>query len=811
MDITQGQVLNQYQPTTVGSVAEEQGNALSRIAEKFAAKKLQERVADNTAMAALEGIQSAAMGKTISEIQAGTPLFDTMMNIDARVEQAKAYYANNVANEVAQEVNLGLSKYKDLAPEQARDAIYKDYMTAINQRAGGDLNTFNAISATALQHVSRSYSLQGLEYIQEVQRKNDDEQARSISTSLTELNKATEGLKNTDDPTRLERFHLAVENWENVALPSPGQDHDRFQKVIQKATLSMANKAGTTESIQNADGTTTEVYHGAQDINSFIKTPLFQSLSAETQHHVLSARVTAETRVIQSLPDEALMEGANLRNKAREAGASPEAIMRTGLALNNKWKQRLGLVNADVMTEAEIAQLGTSRFTANKAAVLEAQRQASIRQKDSERLQDETEKNKALDGVNLARYQSPDTMYMVYTPPKQLNEQWERFQVTQFGRQVSVLNGGKDVSAMIRFQMSSQTIVPAIQAQLKGQAEILLSSSDPNVYQSGFPAFYAYQEARQFLKPEQMVDLYGAEVVRKMDILTDKVNNGKVPFTVAHALVVGLEKGTTKDTREEATNLLDEKTQGNIMGFLNIQTEHLPSYLGDYQRKLIVQEMAIKLGTMGETASQTEKQAAVNHILNDIKILGRGSSLFASPVMIRGDSRGWEQQTTNYTNGGTEKPMGRENMDRITMELVKERTEALSKQTGRVFTNNLSTALGRFQTFTVDGKPEDGISLMAFNDDGDNIPLVITSSDIQKRWHEELAAKARVIQEKKQMEADRLKAEQSVREAKEVKRQEQQYIDQYNWDVRKEELKQQSNSKPSLWNLQNPKTSNNPS
>lgn len=804
MDITQGSILNQYQPTTVGSVTEEQGNALSRIAEKFAAKKIQERVEDNTAMAALEGIQSAAMGKTISEIQAGTPLYDTLMNIDARAQQARAYYANNVANEVANEVNLGLSKYRDLAPEQARDAIYKDYMTAINQRAGGDVNTFNAISSSAIQHVSRSYSLQGLEYIQEVQRKTDDEQAKAISSAVTELNKATEGLKNIDDPSRIERYHLAIESYENVALPAPGQDHDRFQKVIQKATLSMANKAGTTETIQNPDGTTTEVYHGAQDINSFIKTPLFQSLPAETQHHVLSARATAETRVIQSLPNEALMEQANLRIKAREAGASPEAIMRTGLALNQKWKDRLGLVNADIMSEAEIEQLGTSRFTANKAAVLEAQRQVAIRQKDAEKFQEDAEKNKALDGINLARFQSPDTMYTVYTPVKQLNEQWERFQSQQFGRPVSVLNGGKDVSAMIQFQRSSQTIVPAIQAQLKGQAEILLSSSDPNVYQSGFPAFYAYQEAKQLLKPEQMVALYGADIVRKMDILVDKVNNGKVPFTVAHALVVDLEKGTAKDTREEAAKLLDEKTQGNIMGFLNIQTEHLPSYLSEYQRKLIVQEMAIELGSMGETASQTEKQAAMNNILNDIKILGRGSSLFASPIMLRGDPREWEQQTTNYTNGGTEKPMGPENMDRITMGIVKERTEALSKQHGRVFTNNLVTALGRFQSFSVDGKPEAGISVMAFNDDGDNIPLVITSSEIQKRWNEEQAAKK--AKESKRLQADEIKrAEAAVRDARAQLRREGQFGDAAGWESRKRELEANAGPKKSLWNVkQNP-------
>lgn len=801
MDITQGSILNQYQPTTVGSVTEEQGNALSRIAEKFAAKKIQERVEDNTAMAALEGIQSAAMGKTISEIQAGTPLYDTLMNIDARAQQAKAYYANNVASEVANEVNLGLSKYRDLAPEQARDAIYKDYMTAINQRAGGDVNTFNAISSSALQHVSRSYSMQGLEYIQEVQRKTDDEQAKAISSAVTELNKATEGLKNTDDPSRIERYHLAIESYENVALPAPGQDHDRFQKVIQKATLSMANKAGTTETIQNPDGTTTEVYHGAQDINSFIKTPLFQSLPAETQHHVLSARATAETRVIQSLPNDALMEQANLRIKAREAGASPEAIMRTGLALNQKWKDLLGLVNADIMSEAEIEQLGTSRFAANKAAVLEAQRQAAIRQKEAEKAQDDAEKNKALDGINLARFQSPDTMYMVYTPPKQLNEQWERFQSQQFGRPVSVLNGGKDVSAMIQFQRSSQTIVPAIQAQLKGQAEILLSSSDPNVYQSGFPAFYAYQEAKQLLKPEQMVNLYGDDVVRKMDILVDKVNNGKVPFTVAHALVVDLEKGTTKDTREEAAKLLDEMIQGNIMGFLNIQTEHLPSYLGEYQRKLIIQEIAIKLGSIGETASQTEKQAAMNNILNDIKILGRGSSLFASPMMIRGDSREWEQQTTNYTNGGTEKPMGPENMDRITMEIVKERTEALSKQHGRVFTNNLATALGRFQSFSVDGKPEAGISVMAFNDDGDNIPLVITSSEIQKRWNEGQAAKK--AKESKRLQADEIKrAEAAVKDARSQLHREG-LGNAAVWELRKREYEANAGPKKSLWNLKN--------
>ena len=803
MDITQGPILQQANQTTIGSVTEEKGNALSRIAERYAAKKLQERVDDNAAMAALEGIQSAAMGKTISEIQAGTPLFDTVMNIDARVQQAKAYYANNVANEVANEVNLGLSKYKDLEPEQARDLIYKDYMTAINKRAGGDVNTFNAISASALQKVSQSYSLQGLDYIQGVQQRTDDEQAKSISIAADDLYKATEGLKNTSDPTRTERFHNAMGSWENIALPLPGQSQERFQQVIQKATLSMANKAGTTETIINEDGTETKIFHGAQAINSFIKTPLFNSLPAETQHHILSARSTAETRVIQALPEEAILEQANLRNKAREAGASPEAIMRSGIALNNKWKGKLGLVNADIMSEAEIEQLGTSRFTANKQAVLDAQRKAEQRQREAEKALNDAERNKALDSINLARFQSPDTMYMVHTTPKELNEQWDRFQVTQFGRQVSVLNGGKDVSSMIRFQQSSQTIVPAIQAQLKGQVEILLSSSDPNVYQSGFPAFYAYQEAKQILKPEQMVELYGAENVRKMDILTDKVNNGKVPFTVAHALVVDLEKGSTKETREEATKLLDEKTQGNIMGFLNIQTEHLPSYLSEYQRKLVVQEMAIKLGSMGETSSQTEKQAAVNNILNDIKILGRGSSLFASPMLIRGDSREWEQLTTNYTNGGTEKPMGRENMDRITMEIVAERTEALSKQHGRMFTNNLSTALGRFQMFSVDGKPEAGMSIMAFNDDGDNIPLVITSSEVQQRWRKEQEAKKAKEVRKAQDDENRKRAEAAVKEAREQQHKERWYSGSAEWELRKRELEANSSPKKSLWNLKN--------
>lgn len=803
MDITQGSILNQYQPTTVGSVTEEQGNALSRIAEKFAAKKIQERVEDNTAMAALEGIQSAAMGKTISEIQSGTPLYDTLMNIDARAQQAKAYYANNVASEVANEVNLGLSKYRDLAPEQARDMIYKDYMTAINQRAGGDVNTFNAISSSALQHVSRSYSMQGLEYIQEVQRKTDDEQAKAISSAVTELNKATEGLRNTDDPSRIERYHLAIESYENVALPAPGQDHDRFQKVIQKATLSMANKAGTTETIQNPDGTTTEVYHGAQDINSFIKTPLFQSLPAETQHHVLSARSTAETRVIQSLPNEALMEQANLRIKAREAGSSPEAIMRTGLALNQKWKGRLGLVNADIMTEAEIEQLGTSRFTANKAAVLEAQRQAAIRQKETEKAQDDTEKNKALDAVINSRLNQPSIMMQVHSTPKELEEQYNRYSVQQGGLDV---NDTKKATAMLKFQASSKTMVPSIKTAFQAQADVAFSNH-PQAEWFAHQAVENLWVAKQVMTPEQVVDMLGSDHVRRLEILEGKIHNGKVPIGVALPLVAKLEVTTSEDAMKEAKNLLNEQTQGNITGALGIQTAKLPKNVGQYFDHLMNLEIAVELQKVGKTASLTEKKAVVNRVMNDVTVYGAGSSFTSTPILIRGDSRAWEMATTNYTDNGRVRPMGPEKMQESLLQLTRKKTLELSKQTGRVFDNDMTVSFGKvmfLQNEDPSKPPLPYLSVMAMNDEDENVTFTVFPHELTNPHLRAEEEKARVIQEKKQREADRLKAEQAVREVKEIKRQEQQYIDQYNWDTRKEELKRESNSKPSRWNLKTP-------
>lgn len=800
MDITQGPILQQANQTTVGAVTEEKGNALSRIAERFAAKKLQERIDDNTALAALEGIQSAAMGKTISEIQAGTPLFDTLMNIDARAQQAKAYYANNVASEVANEVNLGLSKYKDLEPEQARDMIYKDYMTAINKRAGGDVNTFNAISATALQHVSRSYSQQGLDYIQEVQRKTDEGQSKTISLATDELEKATEGLKNTDDPTRIERYHRAIENFENVSLPSPGQSHERFQQVLQKAALSMANKAGTRETIMNEDGTETKVYHGAQAINSFIKTPLFNSLPAETQHHILASRSTAETMVIQALPDEAILEQANLRNIAREAGASPEAIMRTGIALNNKWKGKLGLVNADVMTEAEIEQLGTLRFTANKAAVLEAQRQADLRQKDIGKAQDDADKAAAIDATINNRLTSPAIMQQVHTTQKELSDQYNYYAAKQGGMHV---NDTDKAEKMLNFQASSKTMVPEIKTAFQAQADVAFSGHK----QADVFALYAlknFEKAKAILTPEQMVDLYGAERLRHLEILEGKVNNGNVPLGVALPLVSKLEVSMGKDSLEEAEGLLKEETQGDIMGAIGVQTAHLPKNVGPYFTHLLNLEIGVELQKAGRTASLTEKKAIVHRTLDDVKVYSAGSSFTSTPLLVRGNTRDWEMATSNFTNGGQVKPMGDEKMQETLVKEAREKTLALSKQLGRVFDNDMTVSYGVVkyaQNADPTKPPTPYLTVMAMNDEGENVSFVIFPQDITKHHLQEEAEKVRIAQEKKQKEEGRLRAEQAVREAKAVKRQEEQYYNQVQWEERKETLKQKSNSKPSLWNL----------
>lgn len=800
MDITQGPILQQANQTTIGAVTEEKGNALSRIAERFAVKKLQERVDDNAAMAALEGIQSAAMGKTISEIQAGTPLFDTVMNIDARVQQAKAYYANNVANEVANEVNLGLSKYKDLEPEKARDLIYKDYMTAINNRAGGDVNTFNAISASALQKVSQSYSIQGLDYIQGIQQRTDDEQAKSIAIASDELQKAAEGLKNTSDPTRTERFHNAVENWENVALPIPGQSHERFQQVLQKAALSMANKAGTTETIQNEDGTETKIFHGAQAINSFINTPLFTSLPAETQHHILSARSTAETRVIQSLPEEAILEQANLRNKAREAGASPEAIMRTGIALNNKWKNKLGLVNADIMTEAEIEQLGTSRFTANKAAVLESQWKAEQRQKEAQQAQDDQQKMAALDATINNRMNQPAIMQQVHATQKEISDQYNYYSAKQGGLHV---NDEEKARKMLKFQASSKTMVPEIKTAFQAQADAAFSSNAQAEVFAHF-ALKNFEKARRELTPEQLVDLYGVEHVRRLEILEGKVNNGKVPLGVALPLVSKLEVATGEDAMKEAGDLLNAETQGNFMGALGVQTAHLPKNVGPYFTHLLNLEIAVGLQKIGRTASQTEKKAFVNKTLDSVKVYGSGSSFTSTPILVRGNTRDWEMATSNFTDGGRVKPMGADKMQEALVKVAREKTLALSKQTGRVFDNDMTVSYGVVQyaqNSDPNKPPIPYITLMSMNDEGENVTFNIFSQDVTKYHLQEVAEKERVVQEKKQKEADRLRAERAVREAKAVKRQEEQYYNQVQWEERKETLKQNSNSKQSLWNL----------
>ena len=730
VDVTRGQLLSNSNSFGEGSVTEPQETGIQRIARKYADKLMKDRIADNAAVAALEGMQQAAIGKTVSQIKADTPLFDTFSNINQREEAAKAYYQNNVAQEVAFEVNSQLSKYRDLEPEKARDLIYKDYMQSIAKRTGSDVDTFNAISAGALQHVSKSYAKQSIDYIENVQKKTDEGQTTSISLAMQELSAAQKDYKE-DDPVSRERLRVARDSFHATALPYAGQSQERFTAVLHNAALQTALKAGTTEEIQNPDGTTRKVFHGAQTINDFLQTDLYKALPAQEQAKIASLRDQAEGKVLQNLPEEFTLAEADLTLQAYEHGISPNALMRRAKTLNNEWKQKLGLSSKDIITDAEIEQMGRARMSANKQYTLQLQREA---EKAMERRQKEQDAQAATqyDQVLInQRMTSPMAMASLKTDPKELSRQYNLLSNNNLLDWFS----GADAAKMIRFQKSSNDAVKEIKAQVENHTNILFSGLEESV-QLAAPAIRNFQLAKKELSDAQLVDLYGTDGIRKMEMLSSKVLDGKMPIAIALDETRTLTKPVNETSIETATKQLDEVRQGRITGFLGVMAKdvRLPKNIGERNLQLLTAEVASEVTKLGPYATETEMRAARDRVLDQHRVYGAGSSLTSTPLLIRGDASKWEQSTVGFTDGGKVKPITADQMEESLIAIAREKAFNLAKQKGYLFDNDMQTGNGRFGVGP-DGKPY--VSIFAYNDDGEFIPLQISAEEVMIRHRQQ--------------------------------------------------------------------------
>ena len=339
VDVTRGTLLQQSQNTVIGSVQEERElSSLEKmfdIANKYAYNQHRQ---EREATAALEGMQMAAAGETLSNIKAGTPLADTLMNIDARAKQAQWYYSNVKAGEITstvwEENKYELSK---LPPEQVTEKVYQLVLEASKKVAGKDEETLNTIMNASVPKISQMYGMQAAGYANNVRVEYNTNQQKDMARKLkTYTNAKIELKKNPNDPVAIAAYKSASEDIALTLVPDPNIPTEDWKTNISTVVGSFAESAGTT----NPDGT----YNGMDEINLIQSSPAFQALTVEEQTKFHRIREGAERQILKSLPPDMAQAEIRLRSQANEGGKMSASEYNAQLVKYDKYvRDTLGL------------------------------------------------------------------------------------------------------------------------------------------------------------------------------------------------------------------------------------------------------------------------------------------------------------------------------------------------------------------------------------------------------------------------------------------------------------------------------------
>lgn len=362
VDVTRGTLLQQSQNTVIGSVREERElSSLEKmfdVANKYAYNQHRQ---EREATAALEGMQMAAAGETLSNIKAGTPLADTLMNIDARAKQAQLYYSNIKAGEVTQTVweenQYELSK---MPPEQATEKVYQLVLEKVKKVAGDDGETLNTIMNASVPKISQMYGMQAAGYAKNVRDEYNTNQQKDMARKAKAYTKAKNALKaNPEDPIALAEYSSASQDIALTLVPDPNITTEDWKNNLGTVIGSFVEAAGTI----NPDGP----YNGMEEINIIQSSPAFQSLTVEEQTRFHKMRESAERQIVNNLPPE--LQDMEIRLKAQAKDTGKESA--------EQYKRRLEEFNREVMKRLGLQY--QAPFNQNNLEALTLERQGALR------------------------------------------------------------------------------------------------------------------------------------------------------------------------------------------------------------------------------------------------------------------------------------------------------------------------------------------------------------------------------------------------------------------------------------------------
>lgn len=357
VEVTRGTLLQQSENTVIGQVQEtRKRSSLERmfdVANKFA---FEQHRNERMATAALEGLQAAAAGETLSNIRANTPLSDTVMNIDARAKQAQAYYssvkAKEVTNTVWQENAYELAK---MPPEKATELVYQLTLEKAKTVSGGDGETLNSIMTAATPDISQMYGRQASAYANHVRNEYNTNQQAQIAQTMRALTVAKDDLKNNpNDPAAITAYQKAAQDVSLSLIPDQSITSEDWKGNLGNVFQHFAQHAGST----NQDGS----YNGMDEFNVFMQSPTFKGLTLDEKDRFQKMRMAAERQIVNNLPTEFRDAETRLRAQAKEAGKESAGEYAKRLdAFNSLVKRELGLQHEAPFNQNNIEALALEK------------------------------------------------------------------------------------------------------------------------------------------------------------------------------------------------------------------------------------------------------------------------------------------------------------------------------------------------------------------------------------------------------------------------------------------------------------------
>lgn len=339
VDVTRGTLLQQSQNTVIGSVQEERElSSLEKmfdVANKFAYNQHRQ---EREATAALEGMQMAAAGETLSNIKAGTPLADTIMNIDARAKQAQTYYSTVKAGEIASTVwEENAYELSKKPPEQATEKVYQLVREKAMKVAGTDSETLNTIMNASVPKISQMYGMQAAGYANHVRTEYNTNQQKDMARKAKAYTKAKVNLKNNpEDPVAIAEYNSASQDIALTLVPDPNITTEDWKNNLGTVLGSFVEAAGTA----NPDGS----YNGMEEINLIQSSPAYQTLTVDEQTKFHKMRESAERQIVKSLPPDMAQAEIRLRAQANEGGKMSASEYNAQLVKYDKYvRDTLGL------------------------------------------------------------------------------------------------------------------------------------------------------------------------------------------------------------------------------------------------------------------------------------------------------------------------------------------------------------------------------------------------------------------------------------------------------------------------------------